>query len=264
MTRDFSKIYINALNSILDKLTEGIYDVVSSFDRCNEMEMLVKLGKLTWLKDMFVDLVPSDFDKGNLSLVNQHLHFVNYYYLDKKDFEMLKHNADDLIIRDIPALKRDLDAFRRSELMKEERKTPKSSASYVSEVTTDIQNYLRRLIRKRPTKEKEVQDHLEDLLALKGHEFKREQVTIPYSTKSYIPDFTSDSLSIAIDVKLCDSPDDEKKIIDEINADIPAYKQRYQYLLFVVYDVAVIRRLEDYTSDIEKNNPNVIVLVIKH
>jgi len=65
-------------------------------------------------------------------------------------------------------------------------------------------------------------------------------------------------------VKLCDSADDEKKIIDEINADIPAYKQRYQYLLFVVYDVAIIRRLEDYTSGIEKNNPNVTVLLIKH
>jgi len=264
MTQDFSELYISALNSILDKFIEGIYDVVSSFDQCNKVEMTVKLGKLIWLKDMFADLVPSDFNKKNLSMVNQHLHFVNYYYFEEKDFEMLKHNADDLVTQDVPALKEDLKSFLRYESAKEGRRPPKSSASYVSQVTADVQNNLRRLIRKRPTKEKEVQDHLEDLLALRGHDFKREQVTIPYSTKSYIPDFTSDSLSIAIDVKLCDSPDDEKKIIDEINADIPAYKQRYQYLLFVVYDVAVIRRLKDYTSDIEKNNPNVIVLVIKH
>jgi hypothetical protein len=264
MTRDFSKIYINAISIILDKLIEGVFDVVSSFDQCSKVEMLVKLGKLTWLKDMFADLVPSDFDKSNLSLVNQHLHFVNYYYIEKKDFKMLKHNADDLVMRDIPALKRDLDVFRRSEITKEERRMPESSVGHVSQVATDIQNNLRRLVRNRPNKEKEVQDHLEDLLALKGYEFQREKVTIPYSTKSYTPDFTSEYLNMAIDVKLCNSPNDEKSIIDEINADIPAYKTRYQYLLFVVYDIAIIRRLRDYTSDIEKNNSNVTVLVIKH
>lgn len=263
MARDFSKIYISALENILDKLIEGVYDVVSSIDTSSEIDILVKLGKLTWIKDMFADLVPSDFDKSNLSKVNQHLHFVNYFYLKKKDFDMLKQNADDIVLRDIPALKRDLEAFRHSEPLKIET-TPESTASYVSQVTADIKKHLRRLVRESPTREKQIQDSLEDLLALKGHEFQREQVAIPYSTKSYVPDFTSESLSIAIDMKLCDSADDEKRIIDEINADIPAYKQRYQYLLFVVYDVAIIRRLEDYTSGIEKNNPNVIVLVIKH
>lgn len=264
MTQNYSELYINALNSILDKFIEDVYDVVSSFDLCKRAEMMVKLERLTWLKDMFADLVPSDFDKKSLSLINQHLYFVNYYYLKEKDFEMLKNNADDLLKQDIPTLRKDLKFFLRYEPAKEERQTPKSSASYVQQVAADIQNNLRRTIRERPTKEKDVQDRLEDLLALRGYKFEREQVAIPYSTKSYIPDFTSDSLSIAIDVKLCDSPDDERKIIDEINADIPAYKQRYQYLLFVVYDIAIIRRLKDYTSDIERNNPNVTVLVIKH
>lgn len=264
MTRDFSEIYINALDSILQKFVEGVYDVVSSFDQVDQAEMAVKLAKLTWLKDMFVDLVPSDFDKSNLYKVNQHLYFVNYYFFKDYDYDMLKHNADDLVKQDIPTLRKDLKSYLGSKSLKEEIKTPKSSASYFSQVATDIQNILRRLVRKSPSKEKEVQDHLEDLLASKEYEFEREQVTIPYSTKYYKPDFTSDALSIAVDVKLCNSTDDEKKIIDEINADIPAYKQRYQYLLFVVYDVAVIRRLKDYTSGIEKNNPNVKVLVIKH
>ena len=264
MTRDFSEVYFNALDSILQKFIEGVYDVVSSFGLVSRVEMTVKLGKVIWLKDMFVDLVPSDFDKRDLYKVNQHLHFVNYYFFDKENFKMLKKNADDLVKQDIPTLRENLRSFVRSKSKEVETKPPKSSASYVSQVATDIQTSLRRLIRNRPAKEKEVQDHLEDLLALKEYEFDREQITIPYSTKSYRPDFTSDSLSIAIDVKLCNSTEDEKKIIDEINADIPAYKQRYQYLLFVVYDLAVIRRLKDYVSGIERNNPNVTVIVIKH
>jgi len=263
MTRDFTEIYVNALFDLLERFVEGVYDVVSSFYESSKIERAVKLERLNWLKDMFADLVPSDFDKSNLGKVNQHLYFVEYFGFEKRDFEMLKSNADDLVKQDIPRLKDDLKNFLRYRSKKEEGKI-KSSASYFSQVAEDVQENLRSLIRKQPINEREVQDHLEDLFRIKGYDFEREKVSIPYSTKSYIPDFTSESLSMAIDAKLCDSPDDEKSTIDEINADIPAYKQKYHYLLFIVYDIAVIRRLQDYALGIERNNPNVKVLIIKH
>jgi len=261
---DFSALYVDVVNGVIDKLIEGLYDVVSSFDHCTKVEMTVKLGRLNWLKETLIDMLPEDFDKSDFSTINRHLNFVNYYYLKDKDFSMLKQNADDLLKQDIPALRKNLKNFLQYEPMRERKVLHRSTEGYVSQVVDDIRNNLRRLVREQPKSEKEIQDHLEDLLALKNHTFEREQVSIPYSTKSYIPDFTSDRLSIAIDVKLCNSPADEKNIIDEINADIPAYKQRYQYLLFVVYDIAVIRKLKEYISDIEKNNPDVIVIVIKH
>jgi len=264
MTRDLSAVYVDVVNRMIDKLSEGIYDIVSSFDHCTELEMTIKLGKFNLLKETLIDMLPEDFDKSDFSRINQHFHFVDYYFSTEKDFSMLKQNADDLLKQDIPILKKNWKLFLQQEPLKEKKTELESTESHVVQVVHDIRNNLRRLVRELPNNEKEIQDHLEDLLALKNHAFERENVSIPYSTKSYTPDFTSERLNVAIDVKFCNSPTDEKHIIDEINADIPAYQQKYQYLLFVVYDVAIIRKMDKYVSDIEKNNSNVTVIVVKH
>jgi len=128
----------------------------------------------------------------------------------------------------------------------------------------DIDDKLRAMIRKKPEDEREVQDAIENLLNAKDYEFNREKVSIPYSAKYYIPDFTFDDLNTALDAKLCNSQSDEKKIIDEINADIPAYKSKYSYAVFVVYDMGFIRDTLVFVKGIEKNNSNVYVTVVKH
>jgi len=134
----------------------------------------------------------------------------------------------------------------------------------LKDVISKIQEKLRSTIHKRPEKEKEVQDALESLFITLDYDFEREQVSFSYSTKAYKPDFTSDSLRTAVDVKLCKNPQDEGKIIDAINADIPAYKSRYENLFFVVYDLGCIRRVASFTNGIEKANEKVFVKVIKH
>ena len=128
----------------------------------------------------------------------------------------------------------------------------------------DIDDKLRAIIRKIPEDEKEVQDAIENLLIAKDYEFNREKVSIPYSSKYYVPDFTFDALNTALDAKLCNSEKDERKIIDEINGDIPVYKSKYMYLVFVVYDTGFIRDTLVFVKGIEKNNPNVYVTVVKH
>jgi len=133
-----------------------------------------------------------------------------------------------------------------------------------SKLVEDIDDKLRAIIRKKPEDEREVQDAIENLLIAKDYEFSREKVSIPYSTKCYIPDFTFDALNTALDAKLCNSESDEKKIIDDINADISAYKTRYLYVVFVVYDTGFIRDTLAFVKGIIKNNPNVYVTVVKH
>jgi hypothetical protein len=64
--------------------------------------------------------------------------------------------------------------------------------------------------------------------------------TVPYSTKRYIPDFTFDSLGLAVEIKLCNRPGREKEIIDEINSDIVGYQSSYERILFVIYDLGFI------------------------
>jgi DpnII restriction endonuclease len=92
---------------------------------------------------------------------------------------------------------------------------------------------------------------------------RREKVSIPYSSKKFIPDFVFDSFDLALDTKLCNSANREREIVDEINADIPAYHTKYGHILFVIYDVGFIRDVAQFKSGIEAI-PGVRVIVIKH
>jgi hypothetical protein len=248
---------------MLDRLKEGVYDSLSSFDHCSKIEMTIKIGKLNWLRELLEEIVPEDLH-DDFSAIRRHISFLDHYYDKDKDFSMFRSNADDLLKRDIPTLRENFEKLFKPNKIKELKIDANLTEKYVFQVIKDINDNLRRLIRKDPKDEKEIQDHLEDLLALREYKFEREQVSIPYSTKKYIPDFTSDSQSIAIDVKFCNAPSDERRIIDEINADIPGYKQRYRRILFVIYDMAVIRKLKEYVLDIEESHSDVHIMIIKN
>ncbi len=105
-----------------------------------------------------------------------------------------------------------------------------------------IDNKLRKVIRNTPSKEKEIQDALDNILigANLDGQYSREKETILYSSKSYIPDFVFDKIDTIVEIKLCKTNDKEKEIISEINDDIIAYKTKYSNLIFVVYDMALL------------------------
>jgi hypothetical protein len=123
---------------------------------------------------------------------------------------------------------------------------------------------LRKCMIKKPEEEKDVQNVIETMLISRGYVFDRERVKILYSNKDYIPDFTFEDLNAVLEVKLCKTGKNEKDIIDEINADIPAYTTKFSNVTFLVYDLEVIRDADSFREDIEKNNPRIKVLIIKH
>ena len=125
-----------------------------------------------------------------------------------------------------------------------------------------IELNLRSAIFSKPERETEVQNALEVIFRARGLEFRREKVVVEYSSKNFVPDFTLDTLDTALDVKLCGTARREKEIVDEINADIPAYQTKYRRALFVVFDLGFIRDVARFRSGIE-GNPDVRVLVIK-
>lgn len=128
-----------------------------------------------------------------------------------------------------------------------------------------IDGKLRKLVRAKPEKEKDITDALENLFIGAGldKEFLREKIRIPYSTKTYIPDFVFERISTTVEDKLCDSEEREKELIAEINDDILAYRTKYRNLIFVVYDLGVIRDQDQFKESIEAQD-NVILLIIKH
>jgi len=125
-------------------------------------------------------------------------------------------------------------------------------------------NNLRKSVKRKPMEEKEVQDVIEIMLNSRGYVCEREKTRIPYSNKDYIPDFTFKDLDAVLEVKLCKTDKKEKDIIDEINADIPAYTTKFDNVTFLVYDLGIIRDIDSFRKDIEKNNPRIKVLIVKH
>ena len=136
-------------------------------------------------------------------------------------------------------------------------------SSNIVKVLTIIEQRLRKVIRERPERERQVQDALENLLVGAGIEYSRETESIEYSSKTYTPDFSLSRLDLAIELKLCPRPEREKEIIAEINDDILAYKQKYGNIFFVVYDLGCIRDVDRFVAQFEETE-GVLVRVIKH
>ena len=110
------------------------------------------------------------------------------------------------------------------------------SASVEKQATGDLmkvlslsEHKLRKVIRTKPEREKEIQDQFENLLIGADIEFERE----------------------------------EKTFIQQINDDILAYKTKFNNLLFIIYDLGVIRDVDTFKQSFEETE-NVIVHVIKH
>lgn len=122
----------------------------------------------------------------------------------------------------------------------------------VDDIAVLLEDNLRPAMFKDPDHEREVQDVIEIIFRVRSLDFRREQESVPYSTKRYIPDFTFDSLGLAVEVKLCKRADREMEIIDEINADIIGYQGRYESMLFVIYDLGFIRDVAAFKSSIEQ------------
>jgi len=138
---------------------------------------------------------------------------------------------------------------------------PESSA--LMRILTLVEHKLRKVIRDQPSREREVQDALENLLIGADVDYSRETDTIEYSSKTYIPDFSFPRIDLALEVKLCNRSNREKEIIAEINDDILAYQTKYGNQIFVVYDLGHIRDIDRFGATFEEQD-GVLVRVIKH
>ncbi len=157
-----------------------------------------------------------------------------------------------------------LDHLKRNDLESVyEGKDTGPEASGIVKIINVVERNLRKVVRAKPEREKEIQDAFENLLIGAQIQFSREKEMIEYSSKSYIPDFTISKLDLAIDVKLCSKEGREKEIIPEINDDIMAYQTKYGNIFFIVYDLGCIRDIDRFKEAFEKNQ-NVIVKVVKH
>jgi len=153
--------------------------------------------------------------------------------------------------------------FRPKESVEYRKRIPKPQADEARIIRNTVESKLRKVIREGPENEQEIQDAIENILIIKDYEYHKEIIRVPSGTKSTIPDFTLDNIGLAVEVKLCKDAIDERRILEEINADISTYKSRYPKILFVVYDLGVIRDMDRFGRDILSHD-GVYLAVIKH
>lgn len=137
----------------------------------------------------------------------------------------------------------------------------KQASNELMKVLSLSENKLRKTIRTKPEKEREIQDSFENLLIGAEIDYRREAPHIEYSSKCYIPDFSFNTIGLAVEIKLCKA--DEKILIQQINDDILAYKTQFDNILFIIYDLGTIRDSDKFKQSFE-NTENVIVHITKH
>ena len=146
-----------------------------------------------------------------------------------------------------------------------------SATDFAEDEFDSISNFIRSKLRSSifsiPAKETEVQNAIESLLIgrnmIKGIDYDRETGKFEFSGKEYIPDFILPKMNLCLEVKLL-REGKRSRIIDEINADITAYSTKYERLLFVVYDLGIIRDETEFCRDIENAGANIKVVIVKN
>ena len=132
------------------------------------------------------------------------------------------------------------------------------STDFVDDEFDNIENFiqsrLRTVIYQKPDKEVEMQNGIESLLLgrglSKGADYDRKSGKFEFSGKEYVPDFIFPKMSLCIEVKLV-REGKKSKTIEEISADITAYKKAYQRQLYVVYDLGCIQNGVEIKRDIK-------------
>lgn len=136
----------------------------------------------------------------------------------------------------------------------------------IADLISKLDNSLRKVVLKKPEKEFDIHDAFEQLLAGTNYEgaFTRDAESIPTSGRSYKkPDFVIDELSLAVEIKFCNSKQKSKDIVEEMNADIRPYNKKYQNIIFLVYDLGFILDKDEFVSDFHII-PKVQVVIVKH
>lgn len=137
----------------------------------------------------------------------------------------------------------------------------------LSELSDLLYVNLRKAIFSKPDKELEVQNAVEALLIGRGYQkgvhYDRESGRVRFSGKDFIPDFNFHSIHTALEIKLLKEGTHPSAIVEQLSADIPAYKSRYAHVLFCVYDVGVLRDIQEFQTGFE-NTDGVRVCVVKH
>lgn len=276
--------YLEALIRVLEKLKEGVYDVLSSFDHCSKFEMIAKLGKLNWYCEVLNVILPEDFDSG-ISTIKSHIYFLDHYFSKDHDFSMFKHNADDIVKKDLPsmeeALKKYFETIDESMLVSgknDTKKIEKIKLTELEQAKHKVENILTHFhVATKPIGDNKnkvtpfkmdneyyVQAFLESLLKLQFDDVRREDPTPIHAGSSTKIDFILFQDKIGIEAKRTREGLDDAKLGRQLIDDIEHYKEHpsCEVLYMFVYDPEeYIKNPHSLENDLSKKRENMDVKV---
>jgi predicted nucleotide-binding protein len=88
----------------LDKIESILPIMESGIDDGSAVQTIATYGRLKEWSEYLKNLLSEEFVKKNFGDFDRHLHFIDYY-LQKKDFEWVKSNFNDIKNKDFPSIK---------------------------------------------------------------------------------------------------------------------------------------------------------------
>lgn len=277
--------YLEALLRVLEKLKEGIYDALSSFDHCSKIEMIAKLGKLNWYCEILDEILPEDFD-SDISAIERHIHFLDHYYSKDHDFSMFKHNTDDILKKDLPSLEEALkkyfetiDESMQNSETNSAKEYEKINLTELEQAKNKVENILTQFHvatkavgdsknKTTPFKmdnEYNVQAYLEGLLKVQFDDVRREDPTPIHAGSSNRIDFILAQDKIGIEVKRTREGLNDAELGKQLINDIEHYKEHpsCKVLYMFVYDPEeYIKNPRSIENDLSKKRENMEVKVL--
>jgi hypothetical protein len=149
------------------------------------------------------------------------------------------------------------------ENLRDETGLARLSSTEAIDIVAGIERALRPAFKEPPETEKQVQEAIATILRALGIDFHREKERAAVGPTTFIPDFTVEELSLAIEVKLAKPGHPEAQVQRELAQDVTAYRTRWNHLIAVVYDCGVISDPEQLRRENMKHF-GVTVVVVKH
>jgi len=116
--------------TLLDYIERTLENLNEAIQKRSFRETRYVFERLTMFSDCLKESLPIDFTETTFVDLDRHMHYIGHF-LDKRDFEWIENNFDDIVNRDFPDIKREVYDFVESGKLPEEEFTPLSENVFI-------------------------------------------------------------------------------------------------------------------------------------
>jgi len=116
--------------TLLDYIERTLENLNEAIQKRSFRKTRYVFERLTMFSDCLKESLPVDFTETTFVDFDRHMHFIGHF-LDKRNFEWIENNFDDIVNRDFPDIKREVYGFVESGKLPEDEFTPLSENVFI-------------------------------------------------------------------------------------------------------------------------------------